>query len=418
MDKLIARQLWNAGLVRLTPHLVARYNDCLASLGLPQTALTEIDIDGVGMSPQVAKEIGNPYYLCNGFANPLAIIVSPEQYDKPVYHWIFSWQRTLMRMLFDKNQKPIRDVTGTHAIGIDLEDGLSTFEGPEDLLLLTEITAVPHIEELAQAASEQQKLITNYNDDLSCLKEDVCDAIVMSRKAHGDLRRRTIDMRALTFDSFDDFYTVAFGGAAVLRHVNGENLLIVENEDVFKKINRKKLGSAKVFHLNDPDFALFDTLTKAKWVNVPITRYRRDPKLLEFKKELLIADALCDCEEQVNWRALTSAARKSLMLKHREKVPAIYFELERFAAGLKAGRTLNVSAELEHFLAEPSEKMPPETQQVLWILLTRREPRNLLALYSADKNAFVARYEGWSAAKQEWAADYLVERYQHHHKNQ
>src|SRR5262249_6662715 len=149
---------------------------------------------------------------------------------------------------------------------------------------------------------------------------------------------------------------------------------------------------------------------------VPVRRYRKDPKLLEFKRELLLADALCDCQEQVNWRALTSAARTALMLKHEDKVPAIYSELERFAAALKANRVLNLSPELEHFLAEPSEKMSPDTQQVLWTLLTRREPRNLLALYTVDKNAFLARYETWSEAKQEWAADYLVVRYEHHHR--
>ena len=76
---------------------------------------------------------------------------------------------------------------------------------------------------------------------------------------------------------------------------------------------------------------------------------------------------------------------------------------------------LNFSPELEHFLAEPTDKMPPETTQVLWTLLTRREPRNLLALYAVDKNAFLARYEMWSDKKREWAADYLVERYEHHH---
>jgi hypothetical protein len=416
VEKLIERHLWNAGLVRLTPHLVERYNACLSAMGLPPTALSEIDVDGMGMSPQIAKERGNPYYLCNGLAHPLAIIVSPDQYDKPPYYPIFSWQRSLMRTVFDKNPKSIRDITGTHAIAIDIEDGLSRFEGPEDLLLLTEITAVPHIEELAEAKNEQARLIAEFSDDLNCLRDDLCDAIVRSRDAHGDLRKRKLDMRPIAFDGFDDFYTIAFGGAAVLRHVDGDDLLILENEDILRNVNRRKLGSAKVFYLYDPEFALFEKLKKSKWVDVPVKRYRKDPKLLQFKRELLLADALCDCDDQVNWRTLTNAARMALMLKHEDKVPAIYSELERFAAALKANRVLNLTPELEHFLAEPSEKMSPETQQVLWILLTRREPRNLLSLYTVDKNAFLARYETWSATKQSWAADYLVIRYKHHHR--
>jgi hypothetical protein len=416
MEKLIKRELLNAGLVRLTPHLVERYNTCLGAMGLPPTTLSEIDVDGMGVSPQIAKERGNPHYLCNGLSNPLAVIVSPDQYDKPPYYPIFSWQRSLMRTVFDKNSKSIRDITGTHAIGIDIENGLSTFEGPEDLLLLTEITAIPHIEELAEAASEQGRLLAEFSDGLNCLREDLCDAVVSSRKAHGDLRKRKLDMRPINFDSFDDFYTIAFGGAAVLRHVDGEDLLILENEEAFKNIKRRKLGSAKVFYLHDAEFALFEKLKKSKWIHVPVKRYRRDPKLLEFKRELLLADALCDCEEQVNWRTLTRAARTALMLKHGDKVPVIYSEIERFAAALKANRVLNLSPELEHFLAEPSENMSPDTQRVLWMLLTHREQRNLLALYTVDKNAFLARYETWSEAKQEWAADYLVVRYKHHYR--
>ena len=420
MEKLTERGLYGAGLVRLTPHLLERYNDCLMSMGLKPTSCTEVDVDGLGVSPQVAKELGNPYYLCSGLANPLSIIVTPEQYNKPCFFPIYSWQRPLMQALYDKYPKEIADVTGTHAISVDLEDGLSTFEGPEDLLLLSEITAVPHVEEIAEAAQEQGELIADFTEGLNCLREETCDALVINRKKYGDLRKRRVDMRPITFENFNDFYTIAFGGAAVLRHVDGIDLLILEDEKTFHEVttNKKNLGSAEVYHLFDPEFTLFAALQKSGLVQVPIERYRTDSKILDFKKELLLADALCDCEQQINWRSLTSSARKALLQKHEDKVPSIYFELERFAAKLKSGKVSTLSPELEHFLAEPSEKLHPETQTVLWYLLTRREPRNLLALYTVDKNAFLRRYEEWSDAKREWAADYLVERYKHKHRMQ
>lgn len=418
MQNLIDRNLLNGGLVRLTPHLVTRYNECLISLGLEATSLTEIDVDGLGVSPQIAKERNNPHYLCAGFSNPFAIIVSPDQYDKPVYFPIFSWQRALMRAFFDKNQKPIRDITGTHPIGLDIENGLSTFEGPEDLLLLSGLTAIPHIEEITEAAAEQGRLITQFSGELNCLREEVCDELVRHRQVHGDLRKRKIDMAPLTFDSFDDFYTVAFNGAAVLRHVDGDDILVLEDPAMFDSVNRKKIGSAQVYYLYDPDFSLFTKLLKGKWIVIPTKKYRQDPQLLEFKKELLLADALCDCEGSVKWRSLTISARKALIGKHKDKVPVIYSELERYAAGLKSGRELSISPELQYFLAEPSEKQSPETRQVLWTLLTHRERRNLLALYTVDKNMFLARYQDWSETKREWAANYLEERYKHQHRTQ
>ncbi len=417
MFRLATRDLLNAGLVRLTPHLVTRYNSCLLSAGGTPADGDHIEIDGVGMSPQVAAQRGNPYYLSNGFANPLALIVCPEQYNKPVFYPIFSWQRALMRAFFDKYHRQIIDVTGTHAISVELETGLSTLESPEDLLLLTEITATPHLEEIAAAATRQAELVQEFSKGLSCLEETLCDQIVKSRTAHGDLRKRKISMEPMSFDSFDDFYTVAFGGAAVLRHVDGVDLLVLANEEVYEKLrSKRKKPSAQAFYLYDKEFPLLDVLTAANWISVPLDRYRKDPKILEYQKELLLADALCDCDEGVNWRSLTSAARKALAQKHKEKVPDIYFELERFAAAFRNGKTREISKELEIFLAEPSAAQPPQTQEVVWTLLTHREPRNLLALYTVDKNAFLKLYNTWSDAKREWAASYLAERYKHKHR--
>lgn len=419
MDRLSERKLLNAGLVRLTPHLIERYSKCLDSIGLEPVESERIDVDGIGVSPQVAAQRGNPYYLCNGLANPLAVIISPDQYNKPVFYPPYSWMRPLMRAVFDKYHKEIIDVTGTHAISCEVENGLSTFSNADDLFLLSELNVVLHIEELQAAAARQAALLEQFQEGNQCLGEDLCDSIIQSRHEHGDLRKRRIAMPPLAFSSFADFYTVAFGGAAVLRHVDGIDLLVLESEEEYSKMkNRKKLPGQSVLYLYDEDFKLFEKLNKADWVNVPVDHYRSDPRILEYKKELLLADALCDCERGIDWRAMTKSARKALLQKYEDRVPPIYFELERFAAGLRNGRLPSFSQELGYFLAEPSDKLPPQTQEVVWILLTRREPRNLLALYTVDKNAFLKRYNSWSDAKREWAAGYLAERYQHKHRLQ
>lgn len=416
---LVERKLFGAGLVRLTSHMVERYNRCLVSAGLAPTELQEIDIDAIGVSPQIVQERNDPYYLCNGLANPLAIIVSPDQYNMPVYYPIFSWMRRLMRTIFDKgdNHKRIIDITATDGIVFDLEDGLSAFNGAGDLLLLTEITAVPHLEKLAGAAEAQAELIATFSEGLNCLRDDICDELVASREASGDLRKRKLILSPLAFNSFADFHTVAFGGASVLRDVDGVDLLVLEDKEMFDAAmkNKRKLGSAQVHYLFDEEMLLFEKLRKNHMIVVPVNTYRDDPQLLEFKKELLLADALCDCEEKINWRTLSPAARKALLSKHKDRVPPEYFELERFAAGLKAGRVLQVSQELYYLLVTPQSKLPPATQEILWILLTRKEPRNLLDLYTADKNAFLARYATWSPTKRLWAADYLAARYKHQH---
>ena len=67
-----------------SPALVKRYNAALESLGLKPTKLSSFHLDGRGWSPEIANEQTNDY-LSHGPANALAIILSPDQRDKPLY---------------------------------------------------------------------------------------------------------------------------------------------------------------------------------------------------------------------------------------------------------------------------------------------------------------------------------------------
>jgi len=97
---------------------------------------------------------------------------------------------------------------------------------------------------------------------------------------------------------------------------------------------------------------------------------------------------------------------------HTDKIPVIYYELERFVAALRSGITVpEISRELWYYLATPSDGLPPGTREVLWILLTRKEPRNVLEAYTRDKNRFLVWYEALSDVAQKWVAEYLAKHY-------
>jgi len=394
--------------------LVERYNACLTSMGLTPTERRTINVDGAGWSPEIAQEQKNPFYLCVGeIINPTAIIIAPEQYKKPVYNPVFSWTRGLMRLVFEKYHREIIDITTTNVIILDFEDGLSSLKSPLDLLLLSEITAVPHTGHLAEAAVEQKEIIARFMTGLNCLDSTLCDELVHHKKQYGDLRRRKVAMQSTSYDLFNDFYTVAFNGVGLLRGVEDNDLLVFEDRKEFESAQAaagKPVASLE--YLYDPGYAAFLKLAAAGMIRIPIERFQTEPEVLDAKKDLLLALALCDCEPDIDWNSLTSAKRKTLMRKHEDLVPGIFTELERFTAILRRGGDLpQLSPELWHFLAEPSEKLPPGTQEVLWILLSHRETRNILGLYTHDKNRFLAEYNGWSAQKQEWVANYLAERY-------
>jgi hypothetical protein len=415
MNYLIEKGLLNTGRLELTPTMLGRYNDALVTLGIEPTKRKKIFVDGAGWSHEVAREKRNNYYLCSGgLINPAAIIVSPDQYKKPVFFPAFSWMRPALRLFFEKYYREICDVTATHAIPIDCENGLSSLECPGDLLLLSEVLLKPQNEELTKIAKRQEELVVQFGEELNCLETEMCDAVITHRREHGDLRKRRLVMHPVNFDYCNDFYSAAFGGVAVIRGVAGKDMLIVESEEQFASMERStRCGGA-------PSWYLYETHKKrdpirhlmgADLITIPIDTFRMDPRILEEKKELMLALALCDCEEGLDWEKASSSKRKALYTKHEDQVPLLA-ELERFMAGLRNGTSDHeLSDELALFLATPSTKLPAATQEVLWILLTRREPRNMLELYTFDKNHFVEMYQDWKPARRKWVADYLASRY-------
>ena len=414
MQRLIDRGLLQAGLVHLgTPELVGRYNECLTALGIPPTKRDQIHIDGIGWSPEVAEEHEERFYLCHGLANPLAVIVSPEQYKKPVYFPVFSWERGLMRLIFETYHREITDITATHSISFDLENCLTRIKSPLDLLLLAEITADPDTNGISGASEMQKRLIADFLEGINCLKKGYpYKTLVDHALQFGDLRRRSLSLQPVTFNLFNDFYTVAFNGAAVLRKVGERDILVLEDDSTYQAVDLRHSGDADIYYLHNPSHDLITHLARENWLVLPEEEYRKNSNLLEDKREQLLAQLVLDLDPGLAWNQLRPAQRKQLVGRYDGQIPEIYFELEKAIAMLRRnGRLPKLSDELWQFLAVPAEHLHPSTKEVLWMLLTRRDPRNLLELYTYDKNYFLTLYLAWPESKREWGATYLAVRY-------
>ncbi|MBM3261778.1 hypothetical protein FJY93_05220, partial [Candidatus Kaiserbacteria bacterium] len=217
-DYLAERGLVNTGLVELTSLLIERYNKALASMGIEPTKCRTIFIDGAGWSPQVAEEKGNLWYLCDGFTNPTAIIISPDQFKKPVYMPAYSWMRSVLRVIFETYHREIIDITSTDVVTLDFELGITKLESPIDFLLLSEILIKPYSGGLLAWAREQQKLINDFMEGLNCLEAEFREPLIAHRKKYGDLCKRRFFMDEIHSPLARDYWTVALGGAAVIRN--------------------------------------------------------------------------------------------------------------------------------------------------------------------------------------------------------
>jgi len=415
-DYLIERGLANAGLVELTPLLIERYNKALVSMGIEPTKCRTVFIDGAGWSPQVAAEKGNPWYLCDGFTNPTAIIISPDQFKRPVYMPAFSWIRSVLRVVFETYHREIIDITSTDVVTLDFELGITKLESPVDFLLLSEILVKPYSGDLLLRAREQQKLIDEFLENLNCLEAEYREPLIQHRTRYGDLCKRRFFMDEIHSPLARDFWTMAQGGAAVIRNVDGQDLLILEEKDIYETaLQSPAPKNAQVLYIYDQRSKPFDMLSKAGMLVLPIESFKSDPNILQEKKEILLALTIGECEPEFDWSAASSVKQNAVVQRNEDKIPAIFHELERFAARLRAGESVpSVSPDLWFYLASPAEHLPPGTREVLWILLTRKEPRNILESYTRDKNRFLVWYASLSDMAQKWVAQYLEKRYVPH----
>ncbi len=186
MNKLAEKGLFGDGLIKIfKPSMIERYNRCLEDIGLKPTELQEFRIDGWGWSPEIAQEQGDDFYLShNGPANPYAIILTPDQEDKPIYFPFHSFDRDLMRIVFRTAYSQIADLTTETVIWIDVDQEITTYKAPQDLLMIDSINLRFNTpERLMKVAKDQRALVRQfYEIDRAWGDNKLHDRILKSAK--------------------------------------------------------------------------------------------------------------------------------------------------------------------------------------------------------------------------------------------
>jgi len=66
----------------------------------------------------------------------MGVIVSPSQRGKPIYSPFNSYDRRMLDAYFDRYHQTIADLTATTYLGLDIDQELTRYETPRDLLLV------------------------------------------------------------------------------------------------------------------------------------------------------------------------------------------------------------------------------------------------------------------------------------------
>lgn len=405
MDKLIQSGLYGAGLLEIrTPELVSRYNECLEAVGAARTGLHKFSIDGSGWSPEIAQEKLERNYLSANDASRVAIIISPDQHNRPLYYAMYSFEREIMNRLFEQYAEEIADVTADAALWVELEQGLSDYRSPRDLLLIDEIRVRTHVlGGLVEHAHAQSALCRRFtNESEAWFNADLRAAIIATAQQHGDLRSRRVQVPEFVFAETQNFYTRALGGVFVFRGLKKRGNIIICEDVVQAAPIRNQL--TEVFALSNP--AWLHALAEEQLILIDADYYAHHPDLLNHIHDCLFADAVSGEDKEFDFDGLTPPQRKALIRKHKKAFPAEFFELERLSKMLNQPgfiRHEELSPQLQLLLYHPNEKLPRATQGVLWQLLCKICPVDAVRLFFSDKAEFYEQYAEWPESKKRWA---------------
>lgn len=415
MQKLIDARLYGHELVTVDdPKIVGRYNKCLESCGIKPTNLGSFHVDGIGWSPEIAQEKGERLYLMNGTPNQVAIIVTPNQRNKPVYCPINSFDRSLMDAFFQNFADEAADITTEAGICLDLEKDFSRFESPHDLFLVDAVTARPFTaNNTIAAAEEQQTLVKKFmEEDTSWRDEKLIEKLIESAKKHGDLRSRKMFIPSWQFKNLKHFHTLAFGGVFVFRpsrkRKKNSGILIFEQKE-----ESIKLQLDGVYHVDDR--TLLEELEKARLIELNLDA--NIPFLTE-RCEYLCAQEICMAFPDITYGELSPSKKKKLLVEIKSHLPPTLFELERIIKKIHRGASIAeiiadiaISDELRKILMRPHSSLAAEYKSVVWQVLLRMNSHDVVRLYAEDKNLFYALYETWTETRKNWAIGQILEKY-------
>jgi hypothetical protein len=393
-----------------SPALVKRYNDALESLGLKPTKLPSFHLDGRGWSPEIAEEQNNGY-LSHGPANALAIILSPDQRDKPIYAPLTSFDKDVLQRYYAQFSGEIADLTRDICLCLELDHTPPSYLSPEDALAFQGVTVKTSAGGFGSAVSAQAALVKTFLDDETAWSDaSLRQKIIANAKAHGDLRGRAALPADFTVNDISSFSAKMFGGIFVLRPQRGNSYLILQ--DKTEMPNRQK----NTFHLQDSK--LLPKLLKENFIAVDETYYRENLDVLVGKFDSLLADALFQLEPTLEFAKLSTAQRKQRISQYSDQLPSVLFELESFMSKINTGarlRSSELSRELIYLLLHPHSETQEQEREVLWQLICQAqvlnvEPLDIAQLYQKDIAHFFELYQSWSTVRQAWAESYLVSR--------
>jgi hypothetical protein len=380
------------------PHLVERYNKALTAFGLPETRLTEFEIDKTGFSPQIADELGDPDYLDPNGVNRRFIILTPSQSTLPVVHTRFSNTDALMYEFFAANQRAINALTIKDVIFGEIEDNVARVNDIEDLLSIEQVEfRVLSAEDILGKAAELRTLVDRLKNEPDAWRDDdMLEQMVELAKAAGDIRENTLVPDQVVF-RHDAFWTSHFGGCYVFVD---ERLTTVIGDPSAPGFRRSRPWQVSYLPIGDPA-RVFRFLAETGRLDRPRASWLESSGFLEHRAEMAIRGLLRQAEPDTDLNRIDPVWLQTWMHRHAALIAddGAYPFLNAAKREIANTGQIDLAHVPDRFKFQLLRANPEHKDA--WLtnrLITEYVPGDFISRYVFNKHGFYAEYENYSDA--------------------
>ncbi len=402
IGELKSAGLFGAGLVPVSGSLARRYNGCLELLGIAPTSLERFHVDGLGWSPEIAEEKNARHYLNPSEANTHAIIVSPQQEDKPVYYPFHSFDENVMTAVFAAYRREIRDITKDSALCLDIDQFMDSYFEPLDLLRYQKVEVrFQLLHNLQKKQEEQEELVRKFQEGNHFIDTQLHQALLHSAQTYGDLRDRKLELEPLHLQ-VRSFYTKAFGGVFLLRDFITD-IMVFESVETFKTAIKDTAHDVTLFHIDHAE--LTTTMVNHVIAQFDIKKAAKTERYERIKKHLFV-QKLTEWNHPLDEILDSPFIFKRYLNELDEVTQKELLSVERYNQRKIVERDLNINEVVAPIyskaLLEPHSSLEEDHTDLIWTLLTKRTPIDPLHLYWYDKETFYQQFPTWPESYRKW----------------
>ncbi len=407
MKKLIEAGLMYGNLFHVnSPILVERYNRALEHLTGKWTSMSDFHIDLSGYAPEIGAEFDDHLYLNHGGVNRQFILLSPDQRRCPLLNAKFSTSRDILRRFISENEAQLFALTASDAVAGELVNSVFEVTSADRLFDLRRIEVEADTTEgTVQHANELAALVDRFKSEEDAWYDDVliAEMITLAGKS-GDVLRNPIRLKSRSFEQ-RDFWTAHFGGLYIFQEVHSPAVLSVGSESSLGPLPIAESMSLsdrnRVAQFLDSN-ALIEPIVAAQGID--------SVAVLRQKLDFIVIDAAADAN--VDLTGLTRSDLRRLTRRHADQLPTEYHGLSALLNWAETGGPWpHITSEHPAYFYTLRASPGPDADLVN-MLLAELCPLDIRQMFICHKELFYAHYAKWTAAKQAYVVEFLVNEYQ------